>query len=75
MPPLTDPLTLGQKLVAVLESGRRTATYKLAVLMALLDLAVESVPDDADAAGAALGARPTRSRHGPGDLAPAWRAR
>ncbi|AZG47166.1 HNH endonuclease [Gordonia insulae] len=50
MPPLTDPLTLGQKLVAVLESGRRTATYKLAVLMALLDLAVESVPDDLDAA-------------------------
>ncbi|MDL9947202.1 HNH endonuclease domain-containing protein [Gordonia sp. ABSL11-1] len=48
MPPLTDPLTLGQKLVAVLESGRRTATYKLAVLMALLDLAVESVPDDAN---------------------------
>lgn len=46
----TDPLALGQKLVAVLEGGRRTATYKLAVLMALLDLAVESVPTDPDAA-------------------------
>lgn len=42
----TDPLTLGQQLVAVLEGGRRTSTYKLAVMVALLDLAVESVPDD-----------------------------
>lgn len=42
----TDPLTLGQQLVAVLEGGHRTATYKLAVMVALLDLAVESVPDD-----------------------------
>lgn len=44
-----DPLELGQKLVAILEGGRRTATYKLAVLVALLDLAVESVPADANA--------------------------
>ncbi|MGW9263878.1 HNH endonuclease [Gordonia terrae] len=44
-----DPLTLGQKLVAILENGRRTATYKLAVLVALLDLAVESVPEDTEA--------------------------
>lgn len=50
MPPPTDPLALGQKLVAILEGGRRTATYKLAVLMALLDLAVESVPDEPMAA-------------------------
>lgn len=50
MPLTVDPLTLGQRLVAVLEDGRRTATYKLAVLMALLDLAVESVPEDPDAA-------------------------
>ena len=42
----SDPLTLGQQLVAVLEGGRRTSTYKLAVMVALLDLAVESVPDD-----------------------------
>ncbi|MET9201793.1 HNH endonuclease signature motif containing protein [Gordonia sp. NPDC003585] len=46
----TDPLTLGQRLVAVLEGGQRTATYKLAVMVALLDLAVESVPDDPEAA-------------------------
>ncbi|GAB91539.1 HNH endonuclease [Gordonia rhizosphera] len=44
----SDPLTLGQKLVALLEGGRRSATYKLAVLMALLELSVESVPDDPD---------------------------
>ncbi|MCR5980333.1 HNH endonuclease [Gordonia jinghuaiqii] len=49
MPLPVDPLTLGQKLVAIIEGGRRTATYKLAVLMALLDLAIESVPDDPDA--------------------------
>lgn len=41
-----DPLLLGQRLVAVLEDGKRTSTYKLAVMVALLDLAVESVPDD-----------------------------
>ncbi|MEE3851795.1 HNH endonuclease [Gordonia sp. LSe1-13] len=46
----SDPLALGQKLVALLEGGRRTATYKLAVLMALLDLSVESVPDDPNTA-------------------------
>ncbi|GAA12785.1 HNH endonuclease [Gordonia alkanivorans] len=50
MPHPTDPLALGQQLVAIIEGGRRTATYKLAVLMALLDLAVESVPDNPDAA-------------------------
>ncbi|WP_045820816.1 HNH endonuclease [Williamsia herbipolensis] len=49
-PPPTDPLEIGQKLVAVLEGGRRTSTYKLAVVLALLDLSVETVssqPDDA----------------------------
>ncbi|MFE0748596.1 HNH endonuclease [Gordonia sp. NPDC058843] len=49
MPAPADPLVLGHKLVAVLESGRRTATYKLAVLVTLLDLAVESVPESPDA--------------------------
>ncbi len=48
--PASFPLDLGQKLVALLDGGRRTATYKLAVLMALLDLSVESVPDDPYAA-------------------------
>lgn len=46
--PPEDPLSLGQKLVAVLEGGRRTSTYKLAVVLALLDLAVESVPEHSD---------------------------
>ncbi|MBA2953310.1 HNH endonuclease [Nocardioides sp. MAH-18] len=44
-----DPLLLGQKVVALLETGLRTATYKLAVLMALIDYAIEHVPSDADA--------------------------
>lgn len=41
-----DALTLGQRLVAVLEGGRRTATYKLATMVALLDMAVELTPND-----------------------------
>jgi 5-methylcytosine-specific restriction endonuclease McrA len=36
--------------VAVLESGRRVATYKLASLIALLDYAVEHLPAEPDAA-------------------------
>jgi len=31
-----DPLLLGQRVVAILETGLRTATYKLAILMALI---------------------------------------
>jgi len=41
-----DPLTLGQRVVAVLETGARTATYKLATLMALIDHCVEHLPSD-----------------------------
>lgn len=41
-----DPLALGQRVVAVLETGARTATYKLATLMALIDHCVERLPDD-----------------------------
>lgn len=48
--PASDPLALGQKLVSVLDDGLRTATYKLATLIALLDFAVENVPRNADAA-------------------------
>jgi hypothetical protein len=33
-----DPLALGERVVAVIETGVRTATYKLATLMALTDL-------------------------------------
>lgn len=39
-----DALALGQRLVAVLDTGLRTATYKLATLMALIDHCVEHVP-------------------------------
>lgn len=39
-----DALALGQRLVAVLDTGLRTATYKLATLMALVDHCVEHLP-------------------------------
>ncbi|OBH64346.1 HNH endonuclease [Mycobacterium intracellulare] len=41
-----DPLLLGQRVVAILETGRRTATYKLATLMALIDFCIEHLPDN-----------------------------
>jgi 5-methylcytosine-specific restriction endonuclease McrA len=44
--PLSDPLLLGQRVVAVLETGLRTATYKLASLMALIDHCIEHLPDN-----------------------------
>jgi hypothetical protein len=40
-----DPLLLGQRVVAVLETGLRTATYKLATLMALIDHCIENMPE------------------------------
>jgi hypothetical protein len=40
-----DPLLLGQRVVAVLETGLRTATYKLAALMALIDYCIENMPE------------------------------
>lgn len=39
-----DPL-LGQRVVAILETGPRTASYKLATLPALIDHCVENLPD------------------------------
>jgi hypothetical protein len=39
-----DPLLLGQRVVAILETGLRTATYKLATLMALIDHCIENIP-------------------------------
>lgn len=41
-----DPLFLGQRVVAILETGQRTATYKLALLMALIEHCIENLPDD-----------------------------
>lgn len=43
-----DPLALGQRIVAILESGARVATYKLATLSALMDVAVERLPAEPD---------------------------
>lgn len=43
-----DPLLLGQRVVAILETGLRTATYKLATLMALIDHCIENLPARAD---------------------------
>ncbi|WP_081292864.1 HNH endonuclease [Mycobacterium colombiense] len=40
-----DPLVLGQRVVGIIETGRRTATYKLAVLSALIDYCVEHLPE------------------------------
>lgn len=42
--PVGDPLLLGQRLVAILETGLRTATYKLATLMALVEHCIENLP-------------------------------
>jgi hypothetical protein len=46
---IEDPLALGQRIVAILETGARVATYKLATLAALLDHCVENLPTDRDA--------------------------
>jgi 5-methylcytosine-specific restriction endonuclease McrA len=43
-----DPLLLGQHVIAILETGLRTATYKLATLMALLEHSIENLPDRPD---------------------------
>lgn len=40
-----DPLLLGQRVIAILETGLRTATYKLAALMALLEHCIENLPE------------------------------
>jgi hypothetical protein len=42
---VVDPLLLGQRVVAILETGLRTATYKLATLMALIDQCIENLPE------------------------------
>lgn len=39
-----DPLLIGQRIVAILETGQRDATYKLATLMALIDHGIENLP-------------------------------
>jgi hypothetical protein len=44
----SDPLLLGQRVVAILETGLRTATYKLATLMALIEHSIENLPTQSD---------------------------
>ncbi len=44
----SDPLLLGQRVVAILEQGQRDATYKLATLMALIEHSIENLPPHAD---------------------------
>lgn len=44
MPDSIDPLLLGQRVVAILETGVRVATYKRATLMALIDHCIENLP-------------------------------
>lgn len=39
-----DPLLIGQRVVAILETGQRDATYKLATLMALIEHSIENLP-------------------------------
>jgi 5-methylcytosine-specific restriction endonuclease McrA len=46
--PAEDPLALGQRIVEMLETGARTATYKLATLLALVDHCIEHLPARAD---------------------------
>lgn len=41
---MTDAVLLAQRLAALLEGGRRVATYKLATLLALLDACAEATP-------------------------------
>ena len=40
-----EPLLLGQHVVAILETGQRDATYKLATLMGLIEHCIENLPD------------------------------
>lgn len=45
---VADPLLLGQRIVAILETGQRDATYKLATLMALIEHCIENIPANAE---------------------------
>ena len=45
---MTEPLLLGQRVLAILEHGQRDATYKLATLMALVEHSMENLPERAD---------------------------
>ncbi|MEV0947459.1 HNH endonuclease [Rhodococcus sp. NPDC049939] len=42
--PLFDPVDVAARVVQLLETGRRESTYKLATMMALVDICVENTP-------------------------------
>jgi hypothetical protein len=44
---VTEPLALGERLLALLDESARTSTYKPALLLAILDRAAEHVPEPA----------------------------
>src|SRR5690242_306963 len=41
-----DPVAFAERLLSLLDTGRKTATYKFATLMALLDLCVEQAVEE-----------------------------
>ena len=41
-----DPLALGRQIIDILVTGKKTSTYKLATLYALIDCCIERVPDN-----------------------------
>ena len=49
-PIIVSPIQVGQRISAMLTSGKRSTTYKLATLMALIDFSLEHVPDDTQSA-------------------------
>lgn len=51
---MPDPLELGKQVIEVLEKGRKASTYKLAVLMALIECSVEKAPGLHDSVGVRL---------------------
>ena len=62
-PPGQLPVNAGfaERLLEVIDSGRRTATYKLAVLLALLDLCARHSDTDGRAPGCCIpGTSPSR---------------
>ena len=63
-PDAADPLLLGQRVVAILETGLRTATYKLATLMALIEHCIENLPAAPERRAAGADSRSGASRAG-----------
>jgi len=41
----TDPLEVGRRIIDIVEKGKKTSTYKLATLLALIEYCIEKAPD------------------------------